>query len=453
MSGTCRGSMLGIVVVASMLGFTGHERVCAETLSAVLAKAYLNNPQLNAQRHFVRQTEEQVSGAMAGYRPRFEITGNVGPQYTDSKYRHTDFHKRDQVTAGSIGVTGQQTLFDGFRTTNTVRAAGGKAEAANEVLRVMSQQILLDAATAYMNVIRDTAVVQLQRHYVEMLQEQLKHARQRLQLREVTRTDVSQAETRLAGGRWARSAAEAALNASRAAYRRVIGEEQNESLTPATTVDRLSPQTLQEAIAFSLQANPQVLAAQLGIDIAAVQVKIAEGALYPTAKLEAGVGQNWSMNTQVERQFQAGVFVNLSVPLYQGGAEYAAIRESKEVVGQKKFDLDRTRDLVRAAVVEAWGQLTAAKTQIDAAQAQVAAAESALNGVEQEARAGQRTTLDILNAQQEVVNARITLVSTQRDRVVSSYSVLAAVGRLEPDVLQLSAAVYDQKQPRAAANK
>jgi outer membrane protein len=444
-----RVGVLEIVMITALV--SGQGSAHAETLTAVLAKAYLNNPQLNAQRAFVRQTEEQVNIATAGYRPRIEVTGNVGPQYTDSKFRHSDFHKREQVTAGSIGVLGTQTLFDGFRTTNNVRAAGGKAQAAHEVLRMMSQQILLDAATAYMNVIRDTAVVQLQRHYVEMLQEQLKHARQRLKLREVTKTDVSQAETRLAGGRWARSAAEAALNASRATYRRVIGEEQNDTLTPATTVDRLSPQAVQEAIAVALNENPQILAAQLGIDIAAIQVKIAEGALYPTAKLEAGVQQNWSMNTPMERQFQAGAFVTLSVPIYQGGAEYATIRESKENVGQKKFDLDRTRDLVRAAVVEAWGQLTAARTQIEAAQAQVGAAESALNGVEQEARAGQRTTLDVLNAQQEVVNARITLVSTQRDRVVASYSLLAAIGRLEPEILQLSAAVYDQKQPKRAA--
>ena len=442
--------MLGLATIA-VLGLAEHRHAHAETLTAALAKAYINNPQLNAQRSFVRQTEEQVNGAMAGYLPRFELNGNVGPQYTDSKFRHTDFHKREQVTAGSVGVTGSQTLFDGFRTTNNVRAAGGKSQAAYEVLRVMSQQILLDATTAYMNVIRDTAVLQLQRHYVEMLQEQLKHARQRLQLREVTKTDVSQAETRLAGGRWQRSAAEAALNASRAAYRRIIGEEQNDTLTPATTVDRLSPQTVQEAIAVALNENPSVLAAQLGIDVAAIQVKIAEGALYPTAKLEAGVQQNWSMNTAVERQFQAGAFVSLSVPLYQGGADYSAIRESKEAVSQKKFDLDRTRDLARAAVVEAWGQLTASKTQIEAAQSQVAAAESALNGVEQEARAGQRTTLDVLNAQQEVVNARITLVTTQRDRVVSSYGLLSAIGRLEPEILQLSAAVYDQRQPKAAS--
>jgi outer membrane protein len=296
----------------------------------------------------------------------------------------------------------------------------------------MTQQILLDAATVYMNTIRDTAMAQLQRHNVEMLQEQLKQARQRLVLREVTTTDVSQAETRLAAARWQRLAAESALTTSRAGYRRVIGEEADEKLMPTAAVDSLLPQNQKEAVDVALAENPQIIAAQLGVDVAAIQVKIAEGALYPTARLDAGAQYGWDVTSQVNRQFSAGAFVTLSVPLYQGGAEYASIRESKEVVGQKRFDLDRVRDLVRAGVVESWGQLAAAKAQIEAANAGVMAAESALSGVMQEAHAGQRTTLDLLNAQQEVVNARMTVVMTQRDRVVTSYGVLAAVGRRSP---------------------
>jgi outer membrane protein len=434
--------VFGIATLATLVfDVIEYGRARAETLSVALTKAYQTNPQLNAQRSLVRQTEEQVNGALAGYRPQFEATATAGAQYSDGKFRHFDINGRERVATGSVGVNATQNLFDGFRTTNSVRAADGKVLAAREVFRLMAQQILLDAATAYMNVIRDAAVVKLQRHNVEMLQEQLQHARQRLRLREVTTTDVSQAETRLAGGKWQRSAAESALTASRAAYRRIVGEEQGDTLTPATTVDRLAPPTLNEAVALSLNENPQIAAAQLGIDVAAIQVKIAEGALYPSAKVEAGVQQSWGANTQFERQFSAGVFATLSVPIYQGGAEYASIREAKEVVGQKRFDLDRARDLVRAGVVESWGQVTAAKSQIEAAQAQMASAEAALNGVLQEARAGQRTTLDVLNAQQEVVNARMTLVATQRDRVVTSYALLAAVGRLAPDVLQLSAQV------------
>jgi outer membrane protein len=430
------------VALAVIIGSAG-----AETLPAVLAKAYQNNPQLNAQRAFVRQTQEQVQVAESGYYPRVNATASGGTQYTDIRFRGVEPHRRDRVDGGSVGVAASQTLFDGFRTPNQVRAAKGNVDAAREMLRLMAQQILLDAATAYMNVIRDSAIAQLQRHNVDMLQSQLGFTRQRLKVREVTTTDVSQTQARLAGARWALLAAGSALTSSRAAFRRVIGEEQRGRLAPATPVDRLGPSTLDEAKVVALKVNPSVKAAQAGIDVAAVQVKIAEGALYPTAKLDVGAQHGWGVSAQLDRQFAAGAFVTLSVPIYQGGAEYATIRESKEALGQKQFDLDRVRDTVRAGVSESWGQLAAAKAQIDAAQAQVAAAQSALNGVIQEARAGQRTTLDVLNAQQELISARITLVATQRDRVVTSYTLLAAVGRLAPEVLRL---VGDPRQPKAA---
>jgi outer membrane protein len=439
-------SALGIAAITALtFEVIEHGRASAETLPAVLAKAYHSNPQLNAQRAFVRQTQEQVHLALSGYQPRIAATASGGAQYTDSKFRGAD-SQRDRLATGSVGVTASQTLFDGFRTPNQVQASEGNVQAAREMLRLLTQQIMLDATTAYMNVIRDVAIVQLQRHNVEMLEEQLRHTRQRLMVREVTTTDVSQTESRLAAGRWQHHAAESALNASRAAYRRVVGEDQNQALTPAAPVDRLSPRNVRDAVSLSLKENPSVTAAQLGIDVAAVQVKIAEGALYPTAKLEVSAQQAWGPTAQLDRQFSAGAFVTLSVPIYQGGAEYATIRESKEVLGQKKFDLDHVRDLVRSGVVESWGQLAAAKAQIEAADAQVAAAQAALDGVGQEARAGQRTTLDVLNAQQELVNARVTLVATQRDRVVTSYALLAAVGRLAPEVLRLPTENHDPKK-------
>jgi len=441
----CTDFVPNVIALAMMALTIGGTGATAETLPGVLAKAFQNNPQLNAQRAFVRQTGEQVNIALSGYQPKISATASGGPQYTDSKFRNVDPRKRDRLHGGSVGVTASQPLFDGFRTPNQVEAAEGNVAAAREVLRVMTQQVLVDATTAYMNVLRDSAVSQLQRHNVDMLEEQLRHTRQRLMVREVTTTDVSQTESRLAGARWQRLAADSALNASRAAYRRVIGEEQTEVLAPPTTVDFMSPPNLNEAVAAALKVNPSIMAAQLGIDVAALQVKISEGALYPTAKLDVGAQQSFGSTAQLERQFAAGAFVTLSVPIYQGGAEYASIRESKEALGQKRFDLDRVRDQVRAGVVEAWGQVTATKGQIEAAQAQVKAARDALNGVLQEARAGQRTTLDVLNAQQELVNAQVTLTATQRDRVVTSYALAAAVGRLEPEVLRLPVAVADRR--------
>jgi outer membrane protein len=182
------------------------------------------------------------------------------------------------------------------------------------------------------------------------------------------------------------------------------------------------------------------------VDVALLQVKIAEGALYPTVQAVGNVQKNFGASPNslaVIESLSATVAAQLTVPLYQGGAEYSTIRQAKETLGQRRLDLDTGRDQVQAAVVQAWGLLESAKAQIIATQAQVTSAEVALNGVREEARVGQRTTLDVLNAQQTLVNARVALVTAQRDRVVASYTLLAAVGSLSPQVLGLGTEVYD----------
>jgi len=186
-----------------------------------------------------------------------------------------------------------------------------------------------------------------------------------------------------------------------------------------------------------------VLASDYGVDIAELAVKISEGALYPNLSLTASAAKEYSPLYNVLKQTTASVLGTLTIPIYQGGAEYSAIRQSKETVGQQRLNLDITRDQARATVVQSWGQLDAAKAQIEATTAQVNAAEIALNGVREEARVGQRTTLDVLNAQQELVNARVALVTAQHDRVVASYTLLAAVGGLSMEHLGLNVLIYD----------
>jgi outer membrane protein len=191
--------------------------------------------------------------------------------------------------------------------------------------------------------------------------------------------------------------------------------------------------------------HPTVTAAQHNVDVALLQVKVAEGALYPTLSLLGNVQKSYDTTLNALESFSASVSGQLSIPLYQGGAEFATIRQAKETYGQKQLDLNVARDLARTTVSQAWAQLEAAKRSIDSTRAQVKAAEVALNGVREEARLGQRTTLDVLNAQQELVNARVAMVAAERDRVVNSYGVLAAVGRLSPELLGLSVMVYDAK--------
>jgi outer membrane protein len=430
----------------------------AETLESALVQAYINNPSLNSQRAAVRVTDEGVPQALSGYRPRISITGTGGQQSLSSTSRVVSPNLPANVspntpatyavqsgynTPAGYGATITQTLFNGFQTANKTRQAESQVQAARANLRVAEQTVLLNAATAYMNLLRDTAVLDLQRRNVEVLQEQLRQTRDRFNVGEVTRTDVAQSESRLAAGRSQVLSAEATYKASAATYRQVIGVDPGK-LTAGTPVDRFSPPNLPSAVGLATVAHPAIGTAQFNVDAAMQAVKVAEASLYPTVSVTGQYTKNYevlgSLNT-IEN-YQASVLGTLSIPIYQGGAEYSLIRQAKETLGQRRLDLDVARDQIRQTTVQAWGQLDAAKSNVDSTQAQVQAAEIALNGVREEARVGQRTTLDVLNAQQELVNARVSLVGAQRDRVVASYTLLAAVGRLAPEVLGLRVPTY-----------
>ena len=424
----------------------------SDTLEWALVQAYQNNPSLNAQRASLRAADENVPQALSGYRPKLSVTASGGFNYFDQVNKTVNqqvFPNQAIYTSlGSdlptrqFGATATQTLFNGFQTANRTRQAESQVAGARETLRVTEQQVLLDAATAYMNLIRDQAILELNRRNVEVLTEQLKQTRDRFNVGEVTRTDVAQAESRLAAGRSALLQAQSNYVTSQANYRRVIGVDPGR-LSPGTPVDRLSPATVQRAITAGETQSPTVLAAMYGVDVAELAVKISEGALYPNLGLTAAYAQNYQTIPQELRTTNVSILGQLTVPIYQGGAEYSAIRQSKETLGQQRLNLDVNRDQARATVVQSWGQLDAAKAQIEATTAQVNGSEIALNGVREEARVGQRTTLDVLNAQQELVNARVALVTAQHDRVVASYTLLAAVGGLSMQRLGLNVMIYD----------
>jgi len=425
-------------------------QAAADTLEWALVQAYQNNPSLNAQRAALRSIDENVPQALSGYRPKLSVTANGGYNATNATSRFplstggplSTIQYAEAFYSRSVGATATQTLFNGFQTANRTRQAESQVMGARETLRVTEQQVLLDAATAYMNLLRDQAILDLNRRNVEVLTEQLKQTRDRFNVGEVTRTDVAQAESRLAAGRSSLLGAQSNYVTSQANYRRVIGVDPGR-LAPGTPVDRLSPRTLPLAITEGQQQSPSVLAAMYGVDSAELAVKISEGALYPTLALAASASQGTDPAFEVIKQTQVSVLGQLTVPIYQGGSEYSTIRQTKETLGQQRLNLDVNRDQARATVVQSWGQLDAAKAQIEATTAQVNAAEIALNGVREEARVGQRTTLDVLNAQQELVNARVALVTAQYDRVVASYTVLAAVGGLSMQRLGLNVVIYD----------
>src|SRR5579872_4991220 len=415
----------------------------ADTIEAALVRAYQNNPQLNAQRAQVRATDENVPQALSGYRPKVSVTASAGYQYGDALSNFgtpIDFHGATPPT--SVGATATQTLYNGGQTGNKTRAAESQVSGAREGLRVLEQSVLLSAATVYMDELRDAAIVEVNKSNVRVLDQTLKQTQDRFNVGEVTRTDVAQSEAQLAAGKTQLLAAQATLTTTQANFRRIIGNEPV-SLQPGSPVDRYLPGALPAAVELSLIENPNVTAAMYGIDVQFLQVKVNEGALLPTVSLQASVLQQYQTNITSPRTFAAQALAQLSVPVYQGGAEYSLIRQSKENLTQQRLVLEQTRDQTRANTVTAWGQLVAGKAQVASAQSQVTASEIALNGVREEAKAGQRTTLDVLNAQQALVNARVALVTAQHDRVVASYSVLSAVGRLSPQVMGLHTTTYD----------
>src|SRR5215470_17269065 len=405
------------------------------TMNGALVLAYQNNPQLNSQRAATRATDENVPTALSGYRPRVAGTASLTEQYLDTLVKATTatgapVYTRTQgaVAVQNYGLTVQQPLLNGFQTANRTRQAEGQVFAARETLRTTEQNVLLNAATAYMNLLQTAAILELQRSNVNVL--------------EVT---LRQTRDRLAAGRSQLSLAESNYVTAQAQYQQVIGVPAPRRMAPAAPVDRLSPPTLDGSIARGRSEHPTITTAMYNVDVALYQVKVAEGALAPTLSAVGQVNKSFGSTTSlaVLDNLSASIAAQYSVPIYQGGAEYSAIRQAKETLGQRRLDLDTARDQVQSAITQAWGQLEAAKAQINATQAQVTAAEVALNGVREEARVGQRTTLDVLNAQQDLVNARVALVTAQRDRVVASYSVLAAVGSLSPQILGLKIETYD----------
>jgi outer membrane protein len=433
----------------------------AETMSSALSRAYMGNPDLNQQRASVRATDENLPRALSAFRPTVTGTANAGAQYQDLREPLSSsssgssssssggsgssarLHLRTLTFPRGAGVTVQQNFYNGERTRNSSKQAESQIDAARETMRLTEQNTLQNGATAYMNVLRDTAILNLRKNNITVLEEQLRQTRDRFEVGEVTRTDVAQAQSSLAQARSDFYTAQANLQNSIANYRQIIGVEPRR-LEPAQTIERLLPKTLTAAIALGLVEHPGIVAAFHQVDIQALNVKIQEGALLPTLNAVGSVTQNYDISgTPRSQVLTASGQLQLNVPLYQGGIEYANIRQAKEQLGQSRLNADLQRDTVRATIVSSWGLLETARATIYSSQSAVTAAEIALAGTREEARVGQRTTLDVLNAQQTLLNARVSLVSAQRDRVVASYAVYAAIGKLNADNLALDVILYD----------
>ena len=430
------------MALGAWLGLTAADVARAESLSDALVKAYQSNPLLNAERARQRATDENVPQALAGYRPQIIASLSAGLQ----SVRNTLVDNTLQTATlkpWTVGVTVSQNLFDGFRTSNSVRAAELQVRAGREALRNVGQGVLLDAITAFTNVLANQALVEAQRSNVTFLRETLNITQRRLSAGDVTPTDTAQAEARLNRGLADLNAAEVNLAVSQATYAQVIGQSPARLNAP-DPIDRLLPGNREDAIAQAHKQHPAVMAASFDVDVASTAVKIAEGGLLPTLTLQGTASRDSDTDTSlgVRRSGQASVGGQLVAPVYDGGVAASQTRQAKQVVSQSRQVLDLIRNQSRTAVVGAWAANVGAKVAVSAAESEVRAATVALDGVRREAQGGQRTTVDVLNAQQDLVAAKARLISAQRDRVVASYTLLSAVGRLDVKTLGLNTPDY-----------
>ena len=464
----------GAAVVACLaLGALFFPRLAtAETMNEALANAYLINPVLSSERARLRATDEQVSVAISGLRPFITASGDAAFQDTDSTVASVSgpppmctaaeqssepafcAFLAGQASAASAAsnegvthprgysVTLTQPIFEGFQNLNAIHQAKATVQAGREGLRAVEQTTLLNAVTAYVDVVRDQAVVRLRQTNVDVLTEQLRQTKDRFNVGEVTRTDVAQAEARRSDAITQLYAAQANLKASLATYEQVIGHPPSNLIHPPSIV-HLLPGRLEDAMTLGDGENPVILNAVYLEEASLYNVSQIEGELLPLVTLNADYTKRFDLSRTLTEQETTTVMGRVVVPLYQGGGVAARIRQAKETNNQLKKEVEDTRLRVHADVISSWALLQSTASQIKSAQDALEANRIALEGVKEEEKVGQRTTLDVLNAQLEYLGSQIQLVTAKRDRVVAEYSVFSSVGRLDAQSLGLSVPYYD----------
>ena len=475
----------GAALVIAFLVVTVFGRpASAETLEQALADAYLVNPVLNAERARLRAIDEQVALAKSGMRPFIfgsadtaflntntginqpkgqtprvnvltqtspctpetppcPVPGTVSTLPADEIFAAGQAGTDDGTTnPRGYSINLSQPIFQGFQNLNAIRQAKATVQASREFLRTVEQTVLLDAVTAYVNVVRDSAIVRLRENDVSVLSEQLKATDDRFEVGEVTRTDVAQAQARRSEALATLAAAQANLKTSRAAYEQVIGHPPGNLVTPPS-IRHLLPPTINESMTMGDGENPLILATVYNEEASLYAVQQIMGEMLPEVTLEAQYQKRFDLGSTVQSQEQTRVLGRLNVPFYQGGGVAARVRQAKETNNQLKREVEDARLRVHADVIAFWGILQSSGPAISSAEAAVSANKIALTGVREEEKVGQRTTLDVLDAQRELLNSQIGLVIALRDRIVAEYSLYAAIGRMDAQTLGLPVPYYD----------
>ncbi len=426
----------GIVLA---LGLATAAPAPAETLQDALVQAYNTSPRLAAIRAQLRATDETVAQAMSGWRPTLTLSGSAGEDYSNSGGGFGSGRRHTTPRSGSLSLN--ENIYRGGRTEAAISVADYNVKSNQALLFDTEQQVLLAAATAYMDVLRDQAVVELNINNEKVLQRQLDATRDRFQVGEVTRTDVSQAEASLAGAHADRTAAEGALANSRTNYRAVVGTLPG-TLQPTQALGGL-PANLKEATALAGDKAFPVLEAAYTEQAARSNVDLIFGELLPLVTVGGNLADGRDTSLPGSFSKTASLSLNVTVPLYESGSVYARVRQAKETAAQRRNELDQqVRTSIQNATT-AWNQLETARAQINSFAAQVNSSQIALNGIQQEAQVGQRTVLDVLTTQQTLLTAQVNLVRARHDFVIASYAVRSAVGELTARDLKLPVDFYD----------
>lgn len=414
----------------------------AQTLEQALAQAYQTNPGLAAQRARLRAVDESVPQALAGYRPTARITAGATRQAGNSRAAGQDIGS--ETTSKQVGGTVTQPLYDAT-VTPAVKRAENLVQAQRATLLAAEQQVLLNAATAYLDVVQNQAVLALSTNNEQVLRRQLDASRDRFRVGEYTRTDVAQSESRLAGAVASRIQAEGTLQASRATYERVVGARPGELKAPRPKF-RL-PANLDDLVELARANNPNVLSASFNESAQRHTIDQQFGRLLPSANLSVGATRTWdpgrTTGVDIDRSDSLQVTAQVVIPLYQAGLPESLTREAKQTANQLRIQIDDTRQQVTESAVSAWQSLQTARANVESFQSQINAARIALEGVRQEAQVGSRTVLDVLDQEQELLNARVNLVRAQRNEQVAAFTILSAIGQLTARQLGLPVEYYD----------
>ena len=413
----------------------------AQTMEEALVAAYLNNPTLRAEQASLRATDEDVAQAMSNWRPTIELSGDAGYEKNDSSLRTgSDQIQNRQPRSVSLDIS--QPLFRGGRTMAEISEAENNVMADRAKLPGVEQDILLGAAIAYLDIARDAAVLELNANNEAVHKRQLEATQDRFQVGEITRTDVHQSEARLARSTADRVQSHSTLEAARSAYMNVTGEAAGASIgMPALPPG--TPDTKEIAITEAVLNNPDVISSQYDERAAIDNVDAVWGEMLPEVEFTASTSRDWNTSGESTRIDSTEAMISVNIPLYQSGSVYSRLRAAKQQVAQQRLIVDQQRRNVTEEASLAWENMLSAQAQISSFRTAIQAATIAFDGVEREASVGSRTVLDVLDAEQELLDARVSYTRAKHDEAVAVYQLLSSMGRMTAHYLQLPVDFYD----------